>query len=243
MTYPANLAAGVTDEGTWYPTELFAGESDIVTDRGVCGSAPITILQIVARNEAGLIVPFDGTTGAANKAGTFSAVGTANDTITINGQVFTLVANPVAGTDVKIGTTPTETATNFAAVLNQPANADTAQVRASAAGPVVTVFAQEPGVDGNSVVIAENSTAFAWAGAATTLSGGSAETENRPIGIAAQAATSGKWLPFFTGGVFNHEVLIWPPTYDTLPKRQALFDRTNLQVSHLIGAPGPMILP
>lgn len=243
MPYPPNLASGVDNEGSWLPTELYAGESDIVTDRGQCGATAIAILQIVARAEDGLIVPYDGVLGLANKAGTFSSTGTEGDTITINGQVFTARATPVAPTDFRIGADANATATNFNTVLNLPANYDLTNVRASRTGAVVTVFAMTPGVGGNSIPITKTSTAFTWAGGATTLSGGSDQTEGRAIGIAAQAATPGEWLPFFTGGVFNHEVLVWPAPFDTLAKRQAVFDRTNLQVSRLLGAPGPMVLP
>lgn len=233
MTYPNLLAGGVTAEGTFDPTELYGGESDIVTDRGVCGTAAITQFQPVARDEDGLIVPWNELTGAASKAGTFSAVGTAADTITVNGQVFTLASPAPGAFDVLIGATATATAVNFAAKVN--AHPDETHVRAIQSGAVVTLYSLTPGGDGNSIAIAESSTAFSFAGGATALSGGVAEGENKAIGVAAQSATSGEGIPFFTGGVLNVDIVLWPAEIDTLAKRQAVFDRTNLSVAKLKG--------
>lgn len=241
MSYPDLLAGGVTDEGTFTPTEIYAGESDVVTDRGVAG-ATITILQIVARDEDGTIIPWAPGGGAATIAGTFSGVGTADDTITINGVVFVLKATAASALQVTIGGTPTITATNFAAKVN--ANPECG-VRATSAGAVVTLTAAESGPAGNAVAISESGTGFSFAGAATSLAGGSAETqtESRPVGIAAQAATVGEGIPYFSGGVFNHAALVWPAAIDTFDERRAAFDRTNLQISKLLGVSTRMTFP
>lgn len=241
MPYPNLLAGGMTPEGTFLPFELFAGESDIVTDRGVIGATPITQFQVIARGEDGLLVPWSGVAGAASKAGTFSAAGTAADTITVNGIVFTLQTSLNTAHDVVIGATATETAANFAAKVN--AAADDTNVTAVAVGPVVTLTAVEPGVGGNSIAISEASTSFSFAGGATALSGGASQRENRAIGIAAQAGAAGVSIPYFTAGVFNHEVLGWPAGVTTLAQRQAVFDRTNIGVAKLLGSTTPMTLP
>jgi len=118
----------------------------------------------------------------ANKAGTFSGVGTANDTITIDGVVYTLKAAPttVAG-EVKIGADAATTAANLVAAINKAAGGGTLYgsltavhptVRAEAAGAVVTFTAKTAGVGGNSIAIAESGSGFSFAGGATTLSGG-----------------------------------------------------------------------
>lgn len=240
MAYPNMLAGGMTAEGSFLPTELFAGESDIVTDRGTAG-ADIAILQIVALQEDGTVVPWTGSAGNASKAGTFTGTGTAADTITINGVAFTLVASAATTHEVTIGADAAGTAANLVAKIN--AVQDEVNVSAVAAGAVVTLTALEPGVGGNTITLAEASSAFSWAGAATTLSGGSAETESRAVGIAAQAATIGEGTPYFTGGVFNHEVLGWPAGTTTLAQRKAVFARTNIQISKLLGSATAMVLP
>lgn len=239
MSYPDLLAGGITSEGTFTPTEIFAGESDVVTDRGVAGTT-IAILEIVARADDGTIVPWNPLTGAATIAGTFSGVGTADDTITINGTVFVLKASAASALQVTIGGTATATATNFAAKVN--ANPECG-VRATSSGAVVTLYAIDPGTPGNDIAISESGSSFSFAGAATALAGGGFETENRPVGIAAQGATVGEGIPYFTGGVFNHAALTWPATIDDFNERRAAFDRTNIQISKLLGVSTNMTFP
>lgn len=55
--------------------------------------------------------------------------------------------------------------------------------------------------------------------------------------IAAQpieAATPGVYVPIFTGGVFNHEALVWPAGTNTLALRQQAFAGTNIGVRQLL---------
>lgn len=241
MAYPNLLATGVTAEGTFDPAELYAGEADIVTDTGVCGTAAIAQFQPVARDEDGLIVPWNELTGAASKAGTFSGVGTAADTITINSIAFTLATAAANAHEVTIGGTPTATAVNFAAAVN--ADPDGTHVRAIQAAAVVTLYALEPGTTGNNIAISESGTGFSFAGGATALSGGAAEGENRIIGVAAQAATVGEGVPFIRAGVLNVDIIVWPAEINTLAKRQAAFDGTNVFVAKLKGVSTNMLVP
>lgn len=125
-----NYLAGNGDLGSWEPTQIFAGEADIVTDGGAAG-ATIQIYQVIAKNAAGAFVPHD----------------------------------PTATT----GTSPDEV----------PA------------------------------------------------------PESVAIGIAAQPAASGKNVPYYCGGVFNAAALGWHTSLDTLAKRQAAFDRTNIHITNL----------
>lgn len=232
-TYPS-LLADFTDEGTFDPFELFAGEADIISDNGVVGAVAIEQFRVIARDASGLIVKWDETAGVASKAGTFSAVGTAADTITVNGVVFTLTASPAAITDVLIGGTATATALNFANAVN--ADVDATQVLAVPAAAVVTLYALQPGTPGNSIAIAESSTSFSFAGGATALSGGGPAGEaSRAIGIAAQAGAVGGPIPFYTGGGFNSDALVWPAAVTTLAQRKAAFDRTNIEVAQVKG--------
>lgn len=96
---------------------------------------------------------------------TFSGPGTDGDTITVDGNEFTLVdAAPGAG-EVLIGATANDTATNVAAVINALSS-----VNAAAVGAVVTVTAATAGAAGNALTLAELSSSASLSGA--TLSGG-----------------------------------------------------------------------
>lgn len=56
-------------------------------------------------------------------------------------------------------------------------------------------------------------------------------------GIIAQpvaATTPGSWVPVFTGGVFNHEALVWPAGTNTLALRKQAFAGTNIGVRQLL---------
>lgn len=227
-TYPVALAGSNLAEGTFDPFELYAGDADVVSSHGTASGA-ITQFQVLARNEDGNLVPYNELTGAASKAGTFSAAGTDADTITINGQAITLKTAAAATYDVTIGADAAHTATAVAALIN--AHPDTFNVRATVSGAVVTLYALAPGAGGNSIAISESSTSFSFAGGATALSGGADETEARAVGIAATAAADGQTFPYFTAGCFNHAVLGWPAELTTLAQRQAVFDRTPIQIA------------
>jgi hypothetical protein len=125
----------------------------------------------------------------AGKAGTFSGVGTANDTITIGGLAYKLVTTATTtALDVEIGASAAATATNLRLAINAgPTGSGTVWGSATTAHPavtatddgagVVTVSARTAGAIGNYVVISENGTGFSWAGAATALSGGVGQLE------------------------------------------------------------------
>lgn len=118
----------------------------------------------------------------ASKAGTFSGVGSVDDTITIGGVVYTLKAAPTTvANEVKIGGSAALTAANLAAAINLTGTPGTdygsltvihPTVSAAVEGAVVTVTAKTAGVGGNAIVLAESGTGFSWAGGAVLLSGG-----------------------------------------------------------------------
>lgn len=114
--------AGSGTLGTWTPTQLFAGEADIVTDSGIA-AADIAMYQVIAKNAAGKFVP------------------------------------------------------------HAPSATDGTQTA---------------------------------------------------IGIALQPTKNGNGVQYYTGGCFNHAALGWDSTLDTFEKRQAVFDRTNIQISKII---------
>lgn len=124
MPYPNQLAQGVTTEDLPAPFELFAGESDIVTDQGQAGAVALVQFAVLGR-------------------------------ITATGRLVAL--DPAA-------------------------------------------------VDGSAVAVA----------------------------IAAQPIAANAMGPIYTGGVFNHEALVWPAALDTLAERKAAFDGSNIGVRKLL---------
>jgi hypothetical protein len=140
-----------------------------------------------------------------------------------------------------IGGTAAITAANFVAKVNAVSNET--DMLASNVGAVVTLSAVEPGVAGNSLAIAEASTAFSFAGGATTLAGGSDDSEGVPIGISAQPAVAGDHIPYFTGGSFNWLAITWPATVTTLEQARMVFDRTPIYIDKLLGVSTRMTIP
>lgn len=114
---------------------------------------------------------------AASKAGTFSGAPTAAETIAINGVTITFVASSSpANNEVSLAGSPSNDtlASRLADAINNSSTDElSGVVSASASGAVCTVSCLIPGVIGNSLVLADSATNFAWAGGATALSSGS----------------------------------------------------------------------
>lgn len=64
------------------------------------------------------------------------------------------------------------------------------------------------------------------------LTGEDADT-GRACVIAAQPAGAGQDVPYFAGGKFNHEVLVWPAELDTYEKRRAFFHGTDIHIGRI----------
>lgn len=124
-----------------------------------------------------------GTSNAATAAtGTvvFSATDpTDQDTITVDGIVYTIENGALTDYDVDMSTTETTMAANFAHAINRTGTPGTTYssaiaahptVRASVNSATVTLTARVPGVAGNSITLAESSTGATVSGA--TLTGG-----------------------------------------------------------------------
>jgi phage tail sheath gpL-like len=77
----------------------------------------------------------------------------ADDTVTVNGVVFTCVASGAAGAQYNKGADDTETAANLAAAINAHATLDGMLIATSLLG-VVTLTALLPGELGNAVTLA-----------------------------------------------------------------------------------------
>ena len=123
----------------------------------------------------------DGALVAATAVVTFGAVGTANDTITIGGQTYTLVAVPSNPNEVDIGGNASATADNLVAAINGGAGEGTAYgtgtvanafVTAANASGAVTLTAIDQGPAGNGIEVSIDSTAIT--ATVTALVGGSA---------------------------------------------------------------------
>lgn len=128
---------------------------------------------------------FRGIVTSEIEAGSVSATGTitistavpaAADKVTISGQDIVFVAAGPVGMQVLIGGTINATAVNLANFINEMSTV--LGVTASVAGAVVTLKANDPGTDGNSITIAKTAAAPAnIAVSGATLSGGTDVTE------------------------------------------------------------------
>ena len=240
-TYPPLLATGFTDQGRFDPFDLYGGESDIVTDQGEAPAGQaIRQFEVLMRNADGKLIPFTAA-GGGYATGTITVGGqpVAAETVTLNGVVITF-RTTLTGTGVEclIGGTTTITASNLADAIN--ANVATTNTTASASGTVVTLVAEDVGTAGNSVTLVEGVANVSFTVSGATLTGGSAsETtpSNNAIGIAGQpldAAATVRWFPYFTGGMFNHQALVWPPGFGSLEERKRAFDGTNIGVRQVL---------
>lgn len=200
--------AGNETVATFSPTQLYAGEADIVTTQGVVASGQVCSEFQVMSKSGGQLFKWN-KDGKAQASITFSGVGTADDTVTINGDVITLKAAAAAGAaEVTIGGTATATAQALKAYIND--HSDTLGVTASGDAAVLTLTANEPGAAGNGITLAEASTA-ATVSAATLTGGGD---DSIPYGVLPHAIdTSAAGLdadsdsPIIIGGVLNYDAL------------------------------------
>jgi len=118
---------------------------------------------------------------AASRTGTFTGNPANNETVTVDGIVYTFkTALTPAANEVLIGASASEDASNLAdAIMASPGTVGVkygggtvahSTCRASAAAGVITITARQPGSLGNTIVLAEALTNFTWAG--TNLTGG-----------------------------------------------------------------------
>lgn len=201
------LASGFNTEGAFTPIQLWAGEPNGQTTQGTAAagyafgkknSRGETYKFPVVALVGGLLVPWnplaDSDVPNAWATGTVTlstAVPTAGETVTINGDVFTwrAAADVNDDYDVLIGATLTESATNLknAINLNRMNFGVSGGVIATSSAGVVTV--KSPGTAGNAVTLAE-------AGADTAVSGA-----NLSGGTDSDAESGGARVPY---GILPH---------------------------------------
>jgi len=237
-TYPALLATGANDLGRFDQFDLYAGESDIVSDQlQAADGQAISQFQVLTLDANGRVIPFVTAGDFATGTITVSSNPADADTLTLNGVALTFkTALTGAAHEVLIGGTTTITATNIAAAIN----ADTASfaMDATSSTNVVTVVATAIGTAGNAVTMAKSGTNPTLSAANLAGADAAEDIPNRnAIAIAAQAVpatTPGTWLPVFTAGVFNHQALLWPAGLQTLADRKAVFAGTPIGVRQLL---------
>jgi hypothetical protein len=132
------------------------------------GREPLAPVYDVITNTGDLVVPVDtrnigvwlrGLMGAPTTVAANAATGTitltanlvVNDTVTIDGTVYTAVASGATGQQFNLGGPAALTATALAAIINPSAN-----VAAAAVGTVVTLTAKALGPGGNARTLATN---------------------------------------------------------------------------------------
>lgn len=137
-------------------------------------------------------------TGGVKASGTVTIATSApsdDDTVTVNGKVFTFQASPEAEGDVASGATFGEAAANLAAAINASIDERVVNLSASAALGVVTITADTIGTWGNAVTLAKSGTNLTVSGA--TLTGGTNATKVRvdvPNGIGISLLEQAKTL-------------------------------------------------
>lgn len=203
--------------------------------------------------ESGVAIPGVKASGVL----TFSGVGTASDTITVGGRVYTLVAalTPGGSDEVLIGASATATAQAFKNAIN----ADTAtfgvthdcaidhpSVVASGAAAAITLTANAAGTANNSVATVESGTATSF-GAATLTGGTNAVATGSPaIGFVKYAANNvggaagAVRVEVTRWGCFNPDALVWDSSYDTLTKKLYAFEGAPSPTSIIIRQPTAM---
>lgn len=152
------------------------------------------------RVSSGSGTPFYVAVGSAAPSGGAQATGTitftglpvADETVTVNGQVYVFKASASTALQVTIGADGPATATNLATKIN----ANSTAVTASVAAGVVTLHALAAGAAGNAVTLTETATNVAASGA--TLAGG----VDAQLGMLMTAGKSLQIQNTFTGKVF-----------------------------------------
>jgi flagellar hook protein FlgE len=173
------------EPGMWGFDATLDGVTSQTADQSACG---------ILFDEDGALTglykgDIENTAAGAKATGTITSTGTqvtANDTVTINGKVYTFVASPASEGDVAIGADAAETLDNLQMAINRtdPAVNDGVKYMVAAAHPTVeaadstttilTLRALTAGTAGNALTLAES--AATLSPSAAVLAGGSVIT-------------------------------------------------------------------
>ena len=155
--------------------------NEVIMTRTVTVKAPLaetTVENMVAIMPGAVLTA----TGGVKATGTVTfstSPPSANDTITINGVVFTFKSSNPVGNEILIGGTITATAANAVAVLNASTDPKVSAASYSNAAGVMTVTYDLHGIEGNDFTLAKNGTNIAVSGA--TLTGGVNATKKKVV--------------------------------------------------------------
>lgn len=152
-------------------------ERDLIAETGYEMLAGLKLKDYFKMITSGIRPGVVQTKSAAVKAsGTFTcATLVANDTLTINGIVFTAVGTAATALQFTIGGTPTISAANAVAKINSDTTLD-GMIIATSATSVITITALIPGEIGNALTIANSANATA---SAARLASGTNGTQER----------------------------------------------------------------
>lgn len=260
-----DLLAGVAGQRsqTFDPPSLLLVTGDVPAQMSfpypVAADLALAARTVVAFDGAGnIIVAEYGAVAGVKATGTitFSGVGTAADTVTIGGRVYTLVAALTGAADeVLIGASATATAQALKNAINgdedtldvtHGATTDHPSVVASGAAAAILLTANAAGAGGNGVTTVESGTGASF-GAATLTGGADASaTAPRAIGFVKYAAdnTGGAAgdvkVEVTRWGCFNPDALVWDSSYDTAAKKLYAFEGAPTPTSIILRAPQAM---
>lgn len=152
---------------------------EYIMGRKVSAKVPLaeTTLENLVRIMPGATLVEDGV--KANGTVTFSTAPTANDTVTVNGVVFTAKAVPVNAHEFALGASAAEAAANLKAKLSAAADVAVDKAVYTVSGAIVTATYATSGTDGNAFTLAKSGTAVAVSGA--TLTGGTNSTHKKVV--------------------------------------------------------------
>jgi hypothetical protein len=251
------MLAGYETVGRFEPIQLYAGEKQPVSTQGVAAEGYVfgklnerreTYKFAVVSDASGVLVPWnplgEGNVPTAFATGTVTfstAVPTAGETVTINGQAFTFRAAADVDTpfEVAIGATLAETATNLKDAINANRNdlGHDDPITATSSAGVVTVRA--PGDAGEAVTLAEAGANIAVSGANLASGADNDVTPDLPVGIMPHYLDTTEDghgepvdTPYFVEGVFNFDALDLPEGTSYQEIRSA-FARTGITIQKL----------
>lgn len=153
---------------------------EVILGRTCKAKVPLaeTTIENLARIMPGSTVIASGGAYATGNVTLTVAAPSADETVTINGIVFTFKAAPVAQNEVLIGTDHQDSGDNLADAINDSIDPLVSRITASSNGAgVVTITADDYGTAGNAITLAKSGTNIAVSGA--NLAGGTDPTKKK----------------------------------------------------------------